>query len=695
MITFLHPWALTGILAVAAPIAIHLIRERRRIAVVPSLLLFTNMRKITSRRKLEELFLLILRCLAILLIVLLLAVPCLPREADAAGASGTAAGITLGILMDDTPLSQATIRGRRVFDKMKENALRRIRALSPDSEVLIGSTAAGAVSAPLTPKEAEKILASMEVLPQQGSIARAAAELAKALRMGRGTFYAAILIEAQPFAESWRNFRAEESGLPLGVFHTDAAVMNNPPDPFLESARAADRDGGIELTLAGDCMPLPRGTVLEVRSANSESGQILSLPSGLQLKNTVMVRTSGFQQTDPLLLTLRTNGNNGGTLAYWHLPPREGSRAQSSVILLHDGTPETAYGVLTIHAALTPAGTKRTVRALDIRKEDATAELMKHPPQCVVLPTMRHYPPALLPRLAELLRNGSDLMIFAQNRPLELPGFSPALRMQWHKTIRSAAGFDLAIAQNMTARNHFFPVYAKGVSAVRLTELAAVRPEKNDTLILHHATMPVLTIRSTDGGGNLILWGVPTTPVPLALTALPVFPELLSAAISPQTPRHAAELFAGRTLNLAEVLGRSSGSAEVLAPGSDAPAELSWTPGQPAELYPARPGFYRIHIEAPGKKQEEKILAVNLMRRTGGWLAQEEREHLPQSIAPEEKLKLSTFTGDGNGSLSITQGERINVPLTAPLTLTLTVVLLLETIFSMLSSRRRRETEQC
>ena len=61
MISFLHPWALTGILAIGIPIAIHLIRERRKIAVVPSLLLFTNMKRITSRRKLENLFLLFLR----------------------------------------------------------------------------------------------------------------------------------------------------------------------------------------------------------------------------------------------------------------------------------------------------------------------------------------------------------------------------------------------------------------------------------------------------------------------------------------------------------------------------------------------------------------------------------------------------------------------------------------------------------
>lgn len=103
MISFLHPWALTGILAVGIPIAIHLIRERRKIAVVPSLLLFTNMKRITSRRKLENLFLLILRCLVILLITLFLAGPYLRKQADASSTGKAAQGITLGILLDDSP----------------------------------------------------------------------------------------------------------------------------------------------------------------------------------------------------------------------------------------------------------------------------------------------------------------------------------------------------------------------------------------------------------------------------------------------------------------------------------------------------------------------------------------------------------------------------------------------------------------
>ena len=694
MITFLHPWALCGILAVAVPIAIHLIRERRRIAVVPSLLLFTNMRKITSRRKLEELFLLILRCLVILLITLLLAVPCLRRDADAAGASGTAEGITLGILMDDTPLAETTQQGHRVFDRMKRNALKRIRELSPDSVVLIGSAAAGTVSAPLTPKEAEKILESMEVLPQQGSIARAAAALAQALRTVDGTFCAAILVEAQPFAESWRNFRPEEFGLPLSVFHTDAELTEQLPDPFLESARRTGSGGEIELTLAGDCSPLPPGTVLEVRSAASGVTRTHPLPTGLQLKNTVRIEVSGVPREEALLLTLRTQGSDSGALTHWYLPPGTGDTPHSGIILLHDGTPETAYPVLTFHAALTLPDAKWSVSALNLRNSSAALKQA----QCIIVPTMKHFPATLPEVLAKLLRNGTNLMIFPQKHPLELPGFSPEVRIRWRETVRSAAGFDLAIAQNMTARNLFFSVYAGGVSAVRLTELAAILPEKGDTEILHHATMPVLSIRPVDGGGNLILWGVPTIPLPLALTALPVFPELLSATLAPGERKQADSLFAGTSVNLSETLGKASGSAEVLEPGAGERTRknvCAWTPEQPAELYLAQAGFHRISLTEAEGKAEKRILAVNLMRRTGGWLELEERKHLPQSAAPDGKLKLSTFTGDGTGNLNVTRGERINVPLTTPLTLALTVVLLLETVFSTLSSRRRREAEQC
>ena len=697
MITFLHPWALAGFAAVAVPIAIHLIRERRRIVTVPSLLLFTNMKKITSRRKLEELFLLILRCLEILLIVLLLAVPCVRRPADVSGAGGEGTGITLGILLDDSPLSETTLQGRRAFDLMKENALKRVCSLSPDSVVLIASAAAGSVSAPLTPETAEKILRAMETLPQRGNLVRAVLELERALRAIKGTFYATVLIEAQPFAETWRAFRADAIGLPLSMFHTDALLMDNLPDPFIESARMAGRTGEIEITLGGDCMPLPSGTTVECRSPDSNAKQVLALPTGLQLKNTVVVKPSGFQSEDALLLALQVDGNSGGALARWYLPPAGASTMHSSVILLHDGTQETAYPVLTFHAALTLSDTQHSVRALDLRKPGALAEL-KQLPKCVIIPTLKHLSPALPPILADLLRKGSNLMLFAQKQPLSLPGFSPVIRMQWRDPVRSAAGFNLSVTHDMTVRDLFFPVYAKGLSAVRLAEFSAIIPEAGDIAILHHATMPVLSIRPVDGAGALILWGIPTHPLPLELTALPVFPELLRTAVSFGGRQQAGCLFAGDSVNPAEVLGRASGSVKLRGPGEDENSlsrVFHWTPGQPAELYFAQPGFHYPAFADAGQKTELGILAVNLRRQTGGWLAPDERGRLPQSIAPEEKPKLSTLTGDGAGNLTVTGGELINIPLSTPLILALTAVLLMETFFSMLSSRRRRETEQC
>ena len=696
MISFLHPWALAGVIAVAVPVAIHLIRERRRIAVVPSLLLFTNMKRITSRRKLEELFLLCLRCLAVLLTVLLLAAPCIRRPADASGAGMTARGITLGILLDDSPLSEATIQGRRAFGLMKENARRRIRALSPDSIVLIGSAAAGSVSAPLTPQAAEQILAAMEPLPHSGNLARAASELAEVFRARRGTFHAAVLVEALPFAETWRSFRPDDLGLPLRLFHTDAALLHSAPDPLIESAHAA-QDGGIEIVSGGGRTAFPPGTELEIRSVQSGITQTWALPAEFQKKNTLLVKPSGFREHEALQLTLRTDGIPGGALARWNLAP-DGDRKdteQSAVVLLHDGTPETAVPVLTFHAALTLAGAKLSVRALNIRNTGALDEL-KQAPQCFILPTMESIPAEIQARLGEFLSAGSSLMIFAQNQVLAFPGLPAELRMQWRKPIRSAAGFDLSVAQNAEARNLFFTLYAKGLSAVRLTELAALLPAEGDIGILHHAALPVLSIRPVSGAGNLILWGVPTHPLPTELTAFPLFPELLRTAVFPGPRKNADSLFAGDSMNPAETLGTASGTAELRGPGKEARTRrFRWTPGQPAEIYLPQSGFHLLTFTGPGKKTEQKILAVNLRRRNTGLVPQKERERLPAGVSPEEKLNLSTLTGDGTGNLTVTEGEMQKVPLDTPLALALTAVLILETVCSMLSSRRRRETEQC
>ena len=347
------------------------------------------------------------------------------------------------------------------------------------------------------------------------------------------------------------------------------------------------------------------------------------------------------------------------------------------------------------HAALTLADAELTVQAVNLQNPQAFADL-KNIPVCIIVPSMKRIPAEVLRKLSERLASGSNLMFFAQNHVPELPGLAPALRMEWREPIRSGAGFDLTVAENSTARNLFFRIYAKGLSAVRLKELAAFRTASPDTEILHHASMPVLSIRPVAGGGSLILWGVPTHPLPLALTAVPVFPELLRQTVFASSTGHGGSLFAGNVMDPAEVLGTASASGELRYPDDLFPrSRFQWTPSQPVEIYLPLAGFNTFELLIPGRHPERKNLAVNLKRQTGGLLSPKERERLPQMAPPGDPLKVSTLTSDGSGGVTVTDGEVLKEPLYAQIILALTLILVLETVFSMLGSRRRKETEQC
>ena len=68
--SFLTPWFLIGAAAIAGPILFHLIRRIARERMTFSSLMFLNPTppKVTRRRKLEHLWLLLLRCLCLLLL---------------------------------------------------------------------------------------------------------------------------------------------------------------------------------------------------------------------------------------------------------------------------------------------------------------------------------------------------------------------------------------------------------------------------------------------------------------------------------------------------------------------------------------------------------------------------------------------------------------------------------------------------
>jgi hypothetical protein len=82
--SFLYPLFLAGIAAIGVPIILHLIRRQTRKRVTFSSLMFlrTTMPRFKSRSRLENLLLLILRCIILCLLAFAFARPFFPRDTE-------------------------------------------------------------------------------------------------------------------------------------------------------------------------------------------------------------------------------------------------------------------------------------------------------------------------------------------------------------------------------------------------------------------------------------------------------------------------------------------------------------------------------------------------------------------------------------------------------------------------------------
>ena len=116
---FLNPWMLLGAAAIASPILIHLLNKRRFKIVEWAAMdfLFQADKKNRKRVQLENFILLALRCLAMLLVALMLARPFLPSSLTSFVQKSQK--IERVLLVDDS-LSQSVPRGNSTaFDDTK------------------------------------------------------------------------------------------------------------------------------------------------------------------------------------------------------------------------------------------------------------------------------------------------------------------------------------------------------------------------------------------------------------------------------------------------------------------------------------------------------------------------------------------------------------------------------------------------
>src|SRR3954466_5362183 len=115
---FLSPWFLLGGLAIAGPVVFHLIRRAARERMPFSSLMFLRPTapKVTKRRRLEHLWLLLLRCLALLILATGFARPFLMK--DVALPTGSSEVRQIVLLVD----TSASMRREGLWNKARSVA---------------------------------------------------------------------------------------------------------------------------------------------------------------------------------------------------------------------------------------------------------------------------------------------------------------------------------------------------------------------------------------------------------------------------------------------------------------------------------------------------------------------------------------------------------------------------------------------
>ena len=134
--TFLNPLLLFGTAAIAAPIIIHLLMNRRIKPVVWAAMRFLQaaVQKNQKRMNLEDLLLLLLRCLLLILLALALARPVFRK----AGAAMSGKGAETAVIAIDNSYSMGQSDGGETrFDQARQAAEQVIDSLEPGSSVAV------------------------------------------------------------------------------------------------------------------------------------------------------------------------------------------------------------------------------------------------------------------------------------------------------------------------------------------------------------------------------------------------------------------------------------------------------------------------------------------------------------------------------------------------------------------------------
>lgn len=425
--SFVNPLLLFGIAAIAVPIVIHLLNRRKFQRVVWAAMRFlrVSVEQNQRRMRIEDLILLVLRCLLVALIALALARPALRSAmADILGAKVT------GILLIDNSYSMSQADGiSSRFDKAKEAA-----------EQLVGATPVGSALAVHLVSD----VAHLAISEPTHDMSLVRKVIQEARLSDRKTDLLPVLKQSVEFLRRSRGLRKEV----FLVTDTQALGWRQMPEirKLLENARrdqiqvhlvfvdepAAPNLGLTRLRLASGLTPLNQPLRFEAEVRNYGIEEVKSVKVNLSVnadppidETVIEALPGGAAKSVSLFGKLRSDGHHSVTvrLPADRLPADDrrslALRAIKEVrVLLTDGDPGREprdSQVFFLRFALQPVpvaeASQYFVRTVTIATPDLpNARLDDY--DVVALANVSELQPAFLPALEQFLRRGGGLMVF-------------------------------------------------------------------------------------------------------------------------------------------------------------------------------------------------------------------------------------------------------------------------------------------
>jgi hypothetical protein len=277
------PSLLLGLLAAAIPWLVHLIGKRKATPVrfAAMQLLLRSEKRISARRRLRELLLLLARTAIAASLPLIFARPFTERAADVPAASLDAQSAV--ILLDDSASLRRARGGGTVFDQAKDKARALARQFPSDSELAVVLTSAGSSTpmAELNP-ERSRVLQAIEAVPCSArpadftaAMRRASLILSSSPRPKRRIF---LITDLQ--AAGWE----DGTGLP----------EKNAPEVIVVDVAPSPWENRAVIEVRAEPAPEggPGGVAVTTEIADFSAGGVTGL--GVSLKVDGVVATKGF-----------------------------------------------------------------------------------------------------------------------------------------------------------------------------------------------------------------------------------------------------------------------------------------------------------------------------------------------------------------------------------------------------------------